>query len=118
ALPGFALPGFGGLADGSAGGSAAYSADGGHRGHGVGEPTAAVSAPELGLGDTCHLDVADSFGNLVTATPGGGQQPAAGTAAAAPAVAQPGAARGGAVSGVRYARRRPAGPVDARVLPE
>jgi len=32
----------------------------------------AVSAPELGPGDTCHLDVADSFGNLVTATPSGG----------------------------------------------
>jgi gamma-glutamyltranspeptidase/glutathione hydrolase len=67
-LPGYALAGFGGLADGSA----AYRADGGHRGHGVGEPTAAVSAPELGPGDTCHLDVADSFGNLVTATPSGG----------------------------------------------
>jgi len=31
-----------------------------------------VSSPELGLGDTCHLDVADSFGNLVSATPSGG----------------------------------------------
>ncbi len=30
---------------------------------GVGEPT---------LGDTCHLDVADRFGNLVSATPSGG----------------------------------------------
>ena len=42
----------------------------------MGEPTAAlageVSAPELGPGDTCHLDVADRFGNLVSATPSGG----------------------------------------------
>ena len=30
---------------------------------GIGEPT---------LGDTCHLDVADRFGNLVSATPSGG----------------------------------------------
>jgi gamma-glutamyltranspeptidase/glutathione hydrolase len=28
--------------------------------------------PELGPGDTCHLDVADRFGNLVSATPSGG----------------------------------------------
>jgi gamma-glutamyltranspeptidase/glutathione hydrolase len=32
-------------------------------GPGLGEPT---------LGDTCHLDVADRFGNLVSATPSGG----------------------------------------------
>jgi gamma-glutamyltranspeptidase/glutathione hydrolase len=32
-------------------------------GPGIGEPT---------LGDTCHLDVADRFGNLVSATPSGG----------------------------------------------
>ncbi len=38
---------------------------------GTGEPTAA-RAPELGPGDTCHLDVADRFGNLVSATPSGG----------------------------------------------
>jgi gamma-glutamyltranspeptidase/glutathione hydrolase len=31
-----------------------------------------VPVPELGPGDTCHLDVADSFGNLVSATPSGG----------------------------------------------
>jgi gamma-glutamyltranspeptidase / glutathione hydrolase len=44
-------------------------------GAGTGEPTAAtpaVSAPELGPGDTCHLDVADRFGNMVSATPSGG----------------------------------------------
>jgi gamma-glutamyltranspeptidase/glutathione hydrolase len=68
-LPGYALAAFGG---GVAGGWGEHAADGGHRGHGVGEPTVAVSAPELGPGDTCHLDVADSFGNLVTATPSGG----------------------------------------------
>jgi gamma-glutamyltranspeptidase/glutathione hydrolase len=41
---------------------------------GAGEPTVAVgiAAPELGPGDTCHLDVADRFGNLVSATPSGG----------------------------------------------
>jgi gamma-glutamyltranspeptidase/glutathione hydrolase len=31
-----------------------------------------VAVAELGPGDTCHLDVADSFGNLVSATPSGG----------------------------------------------
>ncbi|HXW46355.1 MAG TPA: gamma-glutamyltransferase family protein [Streptosporangiaceae bacterium] len=45
---------------------------------GAGEPTAAAAArggagtAELGPGDTCHLDVADRFGNLVAATPSGG----------------------------------------------
>ncbi len=66
-LPGFALAAFGG-----ADGSPAPSADGWLRGHGVGDPTMTVPAPELGPGDTCHLDVADSFGNLVAATPSGG----------------------------------------------
>jgi gamma-glutamyltranspeptidase/glutathione hydrolase len=66
-LPGFAAPWFG----------ASGGADGGtvHRGHGAGEPLAAssgMSVPELGPGDTCHVDVADSFGNLVSATPSGG----------------------------------------------
>ena len=70
-LPGYALAGFSG--------SAAGSGAAGARGHdaGAGEPTAgtaarAVPVPELGPGDTCHLDVADSFGNLVSATPSGG----------------------------------------------
>ena len=70
-LPGYALAGFSG--------SAAASGAAGSRGHdaGAGEPTAgtaarAVPVPELGPGDTCHLDVADSFGNLVSATPSGG----------------------------------------------
>jgi gamma-glutamyltranspeptidase / glutathione hydrolase len=73
-LPGYAAAWFG---DGSAVDEAAGPgmADGGHRGHGAGEPLAAAAnplAPELGPGDTCHLDVADSFGNLVSATPSGG----------------------------------------------
>jgi gamma-glutamyltranspeptidase/glutathione hydrolase len=42
-------------------------------GTGTGDPTlAAAAAPELGPGDTCHLDIADRFGNLVSATPSGG----------------------------------------------
>ena len=36
-------------------------------GAGTGEPTV-----ETETGDTCHLDVADRFGNVVTATPSGG----------------------------------------------
>ncbi len=43
-------------------------------GSGTGEPTVAagsVSVPELGPGDTCHLDVTDRFGNMVSATPSG-----------------------------------------------
>jgi gamma-glutamyltranspeptidase / glutathione hydrolase len=94
-LPGYAAPWFGthGEANGEpgtgpgAGAGAGGGAGGGggvHRGHGAGEPLAAssgaaaspgasgISAPELGPGDTCHLDVADSFGNLVSATPSGG----------------------------------------------
>jgi gamma-glutamyltranspeptidase/glutathione hydrolase len=42
---------------------------------GTGEPTMSpgpVSALGLGPGDTCHVDVADRFGNLVSATPSGG----------------------------------------------
>jgi gamma-glutamyltranspeptidase/glutathione hydrolase len=65
-LPGYAVAGFAGQTAG--GGGAA----------GAGEPLAASSGqggrsvPELGPGDTCHLDVADRFGNVVTATPSGG----------------------------------------------
>jgi gamma-glutamyltranspeptidase / glutathione hydrolase len=51
---------------------AAFAASGRASQPGVGEPTAGLSAPELGPGDTCHLDVADRFGNLVAATPSGG----------------------------------------------
>jgi len=39
-------------------------------GDGVGEPT--VRADGRVNGDTCHLDVADRYGNLVSATPSGG----------------------------------------------
>jgi gamma-glutamyltranspeptidase/glutathione hydrolase len=41
---------------------------------GAGEPGAAFgpAAASLGRGDTCHLDVADSLGNLVSVTPSGG----------------------------------------------
>ncbi len=37
---------------------------------GTGEPT--MDPVTLGPGDTCHVDVADRFGNLVSATPSGG----------------------------------------------
>jgi gamma-glutamyltranspeptidase/glutathione hydrolase len=42
---------------------------------GTGEPTLAAATlgrVSLGPGDTCHLDIADRFGNLVSATPSGG----------------------------------------------
>ena len=47
---------------------------------GTGEPTLAAATQgaatlgpvSLGSGDTCHLDIADRFGNLVSATPSGG----------------------------------------------
>jgi gamma-glutamyltranspeptidase / glutathione hydrolase len=59
-LPDFALASFGAAEQGMAAGT--------------GEPAAAgaVASPSLGPGDTCHLDVADRFGNLVAATPSGG----------------------------------------------
>jgi gamma-glutamyltranspeptidase/glutathione hydrolase len=47
--------------------------------YGVGEPTFAKLPPldkwideEVFVGDTCHLDVIDRFGNMVSATPSGG----------------------------------------------
>ena len=58
ALPGYALAGGAATAD-----------------TGMGDPTLGAAAPgevSLGPGDTCHLDVADRFGNLVSATPSGG----------------------------------------------
>jgi gamma-glutamyltranspeptidase/glutathione hydrolase len=46
---------------------------------GTGEPTIRTAGPAAGsagssyrAGDTCHLDVADRFGNMVSATPSGG----------------------------------------------
>jgi gamma-glutamyltranspeptidase/glutathione hydrolase len=68
-LPGYALAAFG---PGERAGGVA------REGAGIGEPTTVSagdfggSAPQLGPGDTCHLDVADRFGNLVSATPSGG----------------------------------------------
>ncbi len=69
ALPGYAI----------AGGSVAAVVSG------TGEPTlgepatgstargaATLGAVSLGPGDTCHLDIADRFGNLISATPSGG----------------------------------------------
>jgi gamma-glutamyltranspeptidase/glutathione hydrolase len=38
----------------------------------VAGPAAGVGEPTLRTGDTCHIDVADRFGNLVSATPSGG----------------------------------------------
>jgi gamma-glutamyltranspeptidase / glutathione hydrolase len=35
-------------------------------------PALGVGEPTLRAGDTCHIDVADRFGNLVSATPSGG----------------------------------------------
>ncbi len=71
-LPGYALGAFG--PDGAP--RPVDSSGNGGSAAGVGEPTIAravgVAAPELGPGDTCHLDVADRFGNLVSATPSGG----------------------------------------------
>jgi gamma-glutamyltranspeptidase/glutathione hydrolase len=42
--------------------------------HGLGEPTVAPAdrAELAGRGDTCHLDVIDRHGNMVSATPSGG----------------------------------------------
>lgn len=60
--PGGRQPGLPGYA--MAGGSVAALASG------TGEPT--LGAVSLGPGDTCHLDIADRFGNLVSATPSGG----------------------------------------------
>jgi gamma-glutamyltranspeptidase / glutathione hydrolase len=73
-LPGYAAAWFGGQA--AVDGTAPVFAGGGSRGHGTGEPltrpATGVARPELGPGDTCHLDVADRFGNMVSATPSGG----------------------------------------------
>jgi len=88
-LPGYALAGFpvadpalgffrpdgrtlaraggGGLGDPTLGGTLPAAAAPATRG-----PAPRGRAPELGPGDTCHLDVADRFGNLVSATPSGG----------------------------------------------
>ena len=73
-LPSFALTNFG-----PARPSTAVAGTGVAGSAGTGEPTAAAGgawrpelAAELGPGDTCHLDIADQFGNMVSATPSGG----------------------------------------------
>jgi gamma-glutamyltranspeptidase / glutathione hydrolase len=114
---------------------------------GTGEPTMRASgsggpaASSYRAGDTCHLDVADRFGNMVSATPSGGWLQSSpvvpglgfclGTRAqmftltpGLPATLAPGKrprptlSTNRAVPGVRHARRRPAGPVVAAVLPQ
>jgi gamma-glutamyltranspeptidase / glutathione hydrolase len=60
-----------------ANGDAGTPAANGEPRNGIGEPTAGTGEPTaaaagLGPGDTCHVDVADRFGNLVSATPSGG----------------------------------------------
>ena len=102
---------------------------------------------ELFVGDTCHVDVIDRDGNMVAATPSGGWLSSSpvdpgssgfslntrlqmtwlddgvpGQVAPAPAplhdaFAVDRAARRRAAPGVRHARRRPAGPVVAHLLP-
>jgi gamma-glutamyltranspeptidase / glutathione hydrolase len=75
------LPGF--IAAAGYGASGAPSPDGEPPAPGLdpgtGEPTMHTSGRETGpaassyrAGDTCHLDVADRFGNMVSATPSGG----------------------------------------------
>jgi gamma-glutamyltranspeptidase/glutathione hydrolase len=70
-LPGFATAPFG-QPD-------SYSADGSQRGSGdpgidpaTGEPLGRAMHAQARRGDTCHVDVADRWGNVVTATPSGG----------------------------------------------
>jgi gamma-glutamyltranspeptidase/glutathione hydrolase len=55
-------------------GRAAQARPAGDGGHTVAEAPAPPGAPGVRTetGDTCHLDVADRFGNMVTATPSGG----------------------------------------------
>jgi gamma-glutamyltranspeptidase/glutathione hydrolase len=39
---------------------------------GLGEPTAGGARPGVVIGDTCHVDAVDRWGNMVSATPSGG----------------------------------------------
>jgi gamma-glutamyltranspeptidase / glutathione hydrolase len=70
-LPGFATHPFGGpdfaSAPGRRPGSGTFGID-----PATGEPLARPADAQAGRGDTCHLDVADRWGNVVTATPSGG----------------------------------------------
>jgi gamma-glutamyltranspeptidase/glutathione hydrolase len=50
-----------------------FPVPGGEAAPGAGEPVSSGLHPAgLGPGDTCHVDVADRFGNVVSATPSGG----------------------------------------------
>jgi gamma-glutamyltranspeptidase/glutathione hydrolase len=69
-LPGYALAGFRHAAAPGAGPGHATEAAAGRDPGTTGDPT--LGKAPLGPGDTCHLDVADRFGNLVSATPSGG----------------------------------------------
>lgn len=71
ALPDYALTAFDLAVGVRIGIDSGHGADGDNgQAAATGDPTLASTA--LGLGDTCHLDVADRFGNLVSATPSGG----------------------------------------------
>ncbi|MDP4509833.1 gamma-glutamyltransferase family protein [Nonomuraea turcica] len=76
-LPAFPAPGTAGSAPGISGarspqgaGHVGQGAGLGHVGQGVGEPT--VARDGTVRGDTCHVDVVDRWGNMVSATPSGG----------------------------------------------
>jgi gamma-glutamyltranspeptidase/glutathione hydrolase len=61
------------LRPGSPGGRAPELPDyavGSEEGAGEGDPTTATAPPVRG--DTCHIDVTDQFGNMISATPSGG----------------------------------------------
>jgi len=70
-LPAFATAPFGITARGSAGTGARGSGDPGLD-PATGEPLGKSAGGQSRRGDTCHLDVADRWGNVVTATPSGG----------------------------------------------
>jgi gamma-glutamyltranspeptidase/glutathione hydrolase len=62
------LPSF--VTEGAAGNRPSQAAAGAATAAGIGEPT--VDARGTTRGDTCHIDVVDRWGNLVSATPSGG----------------------------------------------
>jgi len=65
------IPGFAGrLPSPTAGGGGGGGGGGGAWRAGSGEPS--VSTDGRVIGDTCHLDVVDRYGNMVSATPSGG----------------------------------------------
>jgi gamma-glutamyltranspeptidase / glutathione hydrolase len=70
-LPGFATNPFGRPGSDFAGGGHRVSGDPGIDAT-TGEPIGRSTHAQARRGDTCHLDVADRWGNVVTATPSGG----------------------------------------------